>query len=87
MKFEQKTANDLFRHVIQQPSPRLGLQSGDTLTISRSLPPTPKSMVLLTSGQCKPWLMIFEEAGPEIENGAKLLGAALTLTRDLPHGG
>lgn len=86
MKFD-KTANDLFRHVIQQSSLRLGLKSGDTLTISRSLPPTPKSMVLLTSDQCEPWLMIFEEAGPEIENGARLLGAALTLTRDLPHGG
>lgn len=59
-----------------------GFRPGDVLTCTTERP-TPGSIAILESECCGRWPIPFDEAGPEIKNGARLVGMAVSLQRNL----
>ena len=60
-----------------------GFCRGDELTCIHTAKPMPGTVAILERHDCGKWPILFDEAGPEIANGAKLVGQALSLHRNL----
>jgi len=60
-----------------------GFKRGDILTCRKTSKPIPGKIAILERDDCGKWPMPYDEAGPEIKAGARLVGQALCLCRDL----
>jgi hypothetical protein len=60
-----------------------GFKRGDVLTCRKTSKPIPGKIAILKSDDCGRWPLLYDEAGPEIKAGAKLIGQALYMSRDL----
>ncbi len=60
-----------------------GFRRGDELTCISIEKPIPGSTVILERPDCGQWPILFDEAGPEIDNGAKVVGQVISLHRNL----
>lgn len=60
-----------------------GFKRGDVLTCRKTSKPIPGKIAILERDDCGRWPMLYDEAGPEIKAGAKLIGQALCFSRDL----
>ena len=60
-----------------------GFQRGDLLICRKVNKPLPGMIVILERYNCGRWPMRFDEAGPELDAGARVIGQALSLSRDL----
>lgn len=61
-----------------------GFKRGDMLVYRKTSEPLPGSAIaILERDDCGRWPMKFDKAGPELAAGARLIGQALCLSRDL----
>ena len=60
-----------------------GFKRGDTLICRETSDALPGKLAILENNICGKWPIPFDDAGPEIENGAVLVGYAVSLSRDL----
>jgi len=63
-----------------------GFKRGDVLVCRQTSGPIPGKIAILERDDCGRWPMLYDEAGPELANGARLIGQALCLSRDLDRG-
>ena len=60
-----------------------GFKRGDVLTCRKTSEDLSGKIVILESDICGRWPMLYDEAGPELANGARLIGQAISLSRSL----
>lgn len=60
-----------------------GFKRGDVLTCWKTSEALPGKIAILESDICGRWPMLYDEAGPELANGARLIGQAISFSRDL----
>jgi hypothetical protein len=71
----------IFSIILDQSYP--GFRRGDELTCISIKKPMPGTVAVLERPDCGRWPMLFDEAGPEIEAGAKVVGQVISLHRNL----
>lgn len=80
--FQREILDDIFAMTVMTTNV-LGFKRGDILTCRKTSKPIPGKIAILERDDCGRWPMLYDEAGPEIKAGARLIGQALCLSRDL----
>jgi hypothetical protein len=60
-----------------------GFRRSDELTCIHTAKPMPGTVAILERPGCGRWPMLYDEAGPELANGAKVVGQVIRLHRNL----
>ena len=82
--FQLENKGEIF--VVELKAGCNGFRRGDMLTCRFTTESKPGLVGILERDDCGRWPIPYDESGPEIAAGARLVGQAICLSRDLDNG-